>query len=298
VAAHRHHGVVPICRVLSTEEHQIAPSSVRSALARPTCARRLADDELKPKVAQIFADNYEVYGARKIKASLKREHDAIVDRARVTRLMSELEIRGAARSRSVRTTKPDKSSPRVPDLVKRKFCADRPNELWVSDFTYVPTWSGFVYVAFIVDVYSRFVVGSRVSSSMTTDLVMDALEMAVFNRRTRLINDVIAHSDAGSQGGFQWSSQHHDDGGVGDVQARACPGDSGDARQDLVARSAFDVSAGASGSVLGGDRSGQVERGSRQRRGDVASGRVEMVPRGWRDATAEAGRHDRALSVA
>jgi putative transposase len=113
--------------------------------------------------------------------------------------MSELEIRGAARSRSIRTTKPDKSSPRAPDLVKRKFSADRPNELWVSDFTYVPTWSGFVYVAFIIDVYSRFVVGWRVSSSMTTDLVMDALEMAVFNRRTRLINDVIAHSDAGSQ---------------------------------------------------------------------------------------------------
>ncbi len=76
--------------------------------------------------------------------------------------------------------------------MKRKFCADRPNELWVSDFTYVPTWSGFVYVAFIIDVYSRFVVGWRVSSSMTTDLVMDALEMAVFNRRTRLINDVVA----------------------------------------------------------------------------------------------------------
>jgi putative transposase len=199
VAAYRHHGVEPICRVLSTEKHPIAPSSVRSALRRPTCARRLEDDELKPTIAQIFADNYEVYGARKIKASLKREHGLIVDRARVTRLMSELEIRGAARSRTVRTTRPDKSSPRAPDLVKRQFVAARPNELWVSDFTYVATWSGFVYVAFIIDVHSRFVVGWRVSSTMTTDLVMDALEMAVFNRRTRLIGDVIAHSDAGSQ---------------------------------------------------------------------------------------------------
>jgi putative transposase len=199
VTAYRHHGVEPICRVLSTEEHRIAPSSVRSALRRPTCAHRLEDDELKPVIAAIFADNYEVYGARKIKATLKREHGLIVDRARVTRLMSELEIRGAARSRTMRTTRPDKSSPRAPDLVKRQFVAERPNELWVSDFTYVATWSGFVYVAFIIDVHSRFVVGWRVSSTMTTDLVMDALEMAVFNRRTRLVNDVIAHSDAGSQ---------------------------------------------------------------------------------------------------
>ena len=154
MTAHRHHGVEPICRVLSTEEHRIAPSSVRSALARPACARRGQDDELKVAIAVIFGDNYEVYGARKIKATLKREHDVVVDRARVTRLMSELEIRGAARSRSVRTTKADKSSPRAPDLVKRKFTAERPNELWVSDFTYVPAWSRFVYVAFIIDVHS------------------------------------------------------------------------------------------------------------------------------------------------
>ena len=199
VAAFPHHGVEPTCRVLSTEEHQSAPSSVRSALRRPTCARRLQDNELKPVIAAIFADNYEVYGSRKIKAVLRREHGLTVDRSRVTRLMSELEIRGAARSRTMRTTRPDKSSPRAPDLVKRHFKADRPNELWVSDFTYVATWSGFAYVAFIIDVHSRFVVGWRVSSSMTTDLVMDALEMAVFNRRTRLIDDVIAHSDAGSQ---------------------------------------------------------------------------------------------------
>ena len=146
-------------------------------------------------IAGIFVDNYEVYGARKIKAALKREHGIAVDRTRVTRLMCELDIRGAARTRSVRTTRPDKSSPRAPDLVKRQFTAERPNELWVSDFTYVPTWSGFAYVAFIIDVYSRFVVGWRVSSSMTTDLVMDALEMAVFNRRTQLISDAITHCD-------------------------------------------------------------------------------------------------------
>ena len=232
MTAHRHHGVEPICRVLSTEEHRIAPSSVRSALARPACARRGQDDELKVAIAVIFGDNYEVYGARKIKATLKREHDVVVDRARVTRLMSELEIRGAARSRSIRTTKPDKSSPRAPDLVKRKFTAERPNELWVSDFTYVPAWSGFVYVAFIIDVHSRFVVGWRVSSSMTTDLVMDALEMAVFNRRTRLINDVIAHSDAGSQ----YTSIRYTE-RLAEIGARPSIGSIGDSYDNALAES-------------------------------------------------------------
>ena len=166
VAAHRHHGVEPICRVLSTEEHQIAPSSVRSALARPRCARRLADDELKVLIAEIFVDNYEVYGARKIKAALKRGHGLIVDRARVTRLMCELDIRGAARTRSVRTTRPDKSSPRAPDLVKRQFTAECPNELWVSDFTYVSTWQGWLYAAFVIDVFARRIIGWRVARSM------------------------------------------------------------------------------------------------------------------------------------
>jgi len=122
-----------------------------------------------------------------------------VDKDRIARVMAELGIRGATRSRTTITTRADRSSPRAPDLVQRNFHADRPNELWVSDFTYVATWSGFVYVAFIIDVYSRFTVGWRVASTMTTDLVMDALNMAVWNRRTNLLSGVIAHSDAGSQ---------------------------------------------------------------------------------------------------
>jgi putative transposase len=194
VVAYRHHGVVPICRAL-----QVAPSAVRSCLARPISAREIADEVLKPKILKVFDDNYRVYGRRKIKAGLRREHDLVVDKDRVMRIMRELGIRGVSRSRSIITTRPDLSSPRAPDLVKRRFRAERPNQLWVSDFTYVPTWSGFVYTAFIVDVYSRMIVGWRVASTMTTDLVMDALNMAVFTRRTNLINGVIAHSDAGSQ---------------------------------------------------------------------------------------------------
>jgi len=195
VVAHRDtFGLEPICRVL-----QVATSTVRSCLARPISAREIADEVLKPKIQQLFDDNYQVYGRRKIKAALRREYGLIVDKDRVARIMSELGIRGASRTRSIVTTRPDTTSPRAPDLVKRAFTADRPNELWVSDFTYVATWSGFVYAAFIIDVYSRMIVGWRVASTMTTDLVMDALNMAVFTRRTNLINGVIAHSDAGSQ---------------------------------------------------------------------------------------------------
>lgn len=194
MAAHRHHGVVPICRTL-----QVAPSAVRSALARPVTALQLADEALRPIIVELFEANYRVYGRRKIKAALRREHGLVVDKDRIARLMRELNIRGATRSKTTITTRPDRSSPRAPDLVNRRFHATRPNQLWVSDFTYVATWSGFVFTAFVIDVHSRTIVGWRTAASMTTALVMDALEMAVFSRRLQLINGVIAHSDAGSQ---------------------------------------------------------------------------------------------------
>ena len=194
MAAHRHHGVVPICRVL-----QVAPSAVRSAMSRPVCARRLVDDAVKPKLLEVFNANYRVYGRRKMKAALHREHGITMDKDRIVRLMRELGIRGATRSRTTITTRPDRSSPRAPDLVNRRFRAARPNELWVCDFTYVPTWSGFVFTAFVIDVHSRMIVGWRTAASMTTPLVMDALDMAVFSRRDQLVDGVIAHSDAGAQ---------------------------------------------------------------------------------------------------
>jgi putative transposase len=194
VAAHRHHGVVPICRVL-----QVAPSAVRSAMSRPVCARRLTDDAIKPKLLEVFDANYRVYGRRKMKAALRREHGINLDKDRIARLMRELGIRGATRSKTTVTTRSDRSSPRAPDLVNRRFRAERPNQLWVCDFTYVATWSGFAYTAFVTDVHSRMIVGWRTASSMTADLVTDALEMAIFSRRRQLLRGVIAHSDAGSQ---------------------------------------------------------------------------------------------------
>ena len=194
MAAHRHHGVVPICRVL-----QVAPCAVRSAMSRPVGARRLADDAIKPKLLEVFDANYRVYGRRKMKAALRREHGINLDKGRIARLMQELGIRGATRTRSTVTTRSDKNSSRAPDLVNRRFQAGRPNQLWVCDFTYVATWSGFAYTAFVTDVFSRQIVGWRTSSSMTADLVTDALEMAIFSRRHQLLRGVIAHSDAGSQ---------------------------------------------------------------------------------------------------
>ena len=168
-------------------------------MSRPVCARRLNDDAIKPKLLEVFNANYQVYGRRKMKAALRRVYGINLDKDRIARLMRELHIRGATRSKTTVTTRPDRNSPRAPDLVKRQFRAQRPNQLWVSDFTHVATWSGFVYTAFVIDVHSRKIVGWRTASTMTTPLVMDALNMAVFSRRLQLINGVITHSDAGSQ---------------------------------------------------------------------------------------------------
>jgi len=168
-------------------------------MSRPVCGRRLTDDGVKPKLLAVFDANYRVYGRRKMKAALRREHDINLDKDRIARLMRELGIRGVTRSKSTTTTRSDRSSPRAPDLVNRRFRAERPNQLWVCDFTYVPTWSGFAYTAFVTDVYSHRIVGWRTASTMTADLVTDALDMAIFSRRHQLLDGVIAHSDAGSQ---------------------------------------------------------------------------------------------------
>jgi putative transposase len=227
VAAHRHHGVVPICRAL-----QVAPSAVRSAMSRPVCARRQADDAIKPLLLEVFDANYRVYGRRKMKAALRRQHDINLDKDRIARLMRELGIRGVTRSKTTITTRPDKSSPRAPDLVNRQFRASRPNQLWVCDFTYVATWSGFAYTAFITDVHSRMIVGWRTASTMTADLVTDALDMAVFSRRTQLLRGVIAHSDAGSQ----YTSVAHTE-RLAEIGALASIGSIGDSYDNSLAES-------------------------------------------------------------
>jgi transposase InsO family protein len=137
-----------------------------------------------------------------------------VARCTVERLMAELGLEGVIRGRRRRTTVPEPSAPRPPDLVDRDFTASRPDQLWVADMTYVRTWTGWAYVAFVLDVYSRMIVGWQVANHMRTELPLDALEMALWRRRIKKDSGLVQHSDRGSQGGFNWSSQHPDLGGV------------------------------------------------------------------------------------
>jgi putative transposase len=198
IDSHRvEYGVEPICRVLGAADCQIAPSTYYAAKSRPLSARAVRDAVLGPVLLALWAANYKVYGARKLwKAARRAGHD--IGRDQVARLMRELGIRGVRRGRRVFTTRRDPTSERAADLVQRDFTATRPNQLWVTDLTYVATWSGVAYVCLIVDAFSRRIVGWRVAGHMRTDMVLDALEMARWSRGTRL-EGLVAHSDAGSQ---------------------------------------------------------------------------------------------------
>ncbi len=184
-------GVEPICRHLP-----IAPSTYYEARSRPTSVRGLRDEELKIQIVRVFKANLHVYGARKIWLQLHRE-GILVARCTVARLMRELHIRGTTRGKAPFTTTPEEMAHRPEDLVERDFTADRPNQLWVADLTYVRTHSGFVYVAFVIDVFSRFIVGWQSSRSLRTDLALDALEMAIWSRKD--LDGLVHHSDRGSQ---------------------------------------------------------------------------------------------------
>ena len=191
-------GVEPICRVLP-----IAPSGYRRyAAQRRQPARRSAraqrDDVLMAHIQRVWDANRQVYGADKVWRQLQRE-GLVVARCTVERLMRRLGLRGVRRGKVVRTTVAKASASCPQDRVNRQFQAVRPNQLWVADFTYVSTWQGFVYVAFIIDVFARYLVGWRVSRSMHTDFVLDALEQAVYARQPERDDALIHHSDRGSQ---------------------------------------------------------------------------------------------------
>ena len=191
------YGVEPICRVLP-----IAPStSYRHVAERQhpdqRSARAKRDEDLSLAIQRIWAEHFQVYGVRKVWRQLKREGVAVA-RCTVERLMRRLGLQGVIRGRVVRTTFSDKATPSPLDRVNRQFRADRPDPLWVSDFTYVSTWQGFVYVAFVIDVYARRIVGWRVSRTAHTDFVLDALEQALCDRRPAR-QALIHHSDRGSQ---------------------------------------------------------------------------------------------------
>ena len=191
------YGIEPICEVLP-----IAPATYYAHRARrldPTLLPKRAkrDEKLRAEILRIWRENFSVYGAKKVWQQLNREGIRSA-RCTVERLMRQLGLRGAIRGgASVITTKADEKAIRPPDLVERDFRASRPNELWVADFTYVDTWAGFVYVAFIIDVFSRAIVGWRASRSMRSDLPLDALEQALHARP--VTDSLVHHSDRGSQ---------------------------------------------------------------------------------------------------
>ena len=187
-------GVEPICQTL-----QLAPATYYAAKARPMCARKTRDEDLKVQIRRVWHEHLRVYGADKVWAQLKRE-SLPVARCTVERLMRVLGLRGAVRGKTyVRTTTYDEFASRPADLVARQFRAKMPNRLWVADLTYVKTHSGWVYVAFIIDVFSRFVVGWQASRSLHTELALDALEMAIWNRRGERLDGLVHHSDRGVQ---------------------------------------------------------------------------------------------------
>lgn len=192
------HGVEPICKVLP-----IAPSTYHDHVAKRAdpeklSARAKRDLTLKPEIERVFAENFEVYGARKVWRQMVREGFTVA-RCTVERLMTDLGLHGVIRGKPVRTTVQDKAAPCPLDRVNRVFHAPAPNMLWLSDFTYVSTWSGFVYVAFVIDAYGRRIVGWRVSRTAHASFVLDALEQALHERRPAHRGGLVHHSDRGSQ---------------------------------------------------------------------------------------------------
>ena len=190
------YGVEPICK-----EFPIAPSTYyRHKILEQHPERRSTqvkrDEQLAPEIQRVWEENHRNYGARKIWKQLKRE-TILVARCTVERLMKKRGIEGVRRGRRCITTIPSEAVYKPLDLVKREFSGDHPNQLWVADITYVTTWSGFVYVAFVIDVYSRYIVGWRVLKHMQTDLILDVLEQALWARGKP--KGVIHHSDRGSQ---------------------------------------------------------------------------------------------------
>ena len=207
IDAHRAvYGVEPICRVLP-----IAPSTCYAHAARRADpskgpARSRSDAALTVEIRRVYEANIRVYGVRKIWRQLSREGIRVA-RCPVARLMRAMGLQGAVRGKPVRTTISDTAAPCPLDRVNRQFQAPRPNVLWVSDFTYVATWVGFVYVAFVIDAYARRIVGWRVSRTAHASFVLDALEQALHERRPVQGSGLVHHSDRGVQPGFKGSSQ-------------------------------------------------------------------------------------------
>jgi transposase InsO family protein len=193
------YGVEPICAVLPIAPSTYHLRTVQQRDATQRSARSRRDDALRAAIQRIWDDNEQVYGPRKVWKELRRQGHRVA-RCTVERVMRAMGLRGVSRGRAwVTTTRADAATERPADLVDRQFAATRPNQLWVADFTYVATWRGFVYVAFVIDVFARRIVGWRVAASLRTDFVLDALEQAIYERRGAGVEDLVHHSDRGTQ---------------------------------------------------------------------------------------------------
>ena len=218
-------GVEPICSAL-----RVAPSTYYACKSRPPSARRRRDETLKTEIVRVNKANFEVYGAYKMWRQLNREGIRVA-RCTVERLMRELQLVGVRRGKKRRTTTPDPQAPRPADLVDRRFRASRPNELWLADITYVRTWQGLCYAAFVIDVYSRMIVGWALTTHLRAELALEALEMAIWYRDERL-EGLVHHSDRGSQYlAIRYTER------LGDVGAVNSVGSRGDSYDNALAES-------------------------------------------------------------
>lgn len=217
-------GVEPICKVL-----QFAPSTYYAARSRRRSARSVSDAGLKPTIARLHRENLDVYGVEKMWRTLRGEGIA-VGRDRVGRLMAELGLEGARRGKKPRTTVPAPTPQRPRDLVRRRFVASGPNRLWVADLTYVATRRGFVYTAFVIDVFSRMIVGWATSTSLSAVVALDALEMGIWGRRRDDLSGLVHHSDRGVQYlSVRYSTR------LDDIDAVASVGSKGDSYDNALA---------------------------------------------------------------
>ena len=265
------HATATMCRVLG-----VSPSGYYAWRKRPLSARARADVELTAHIDTIHRASRGTYGAPRVHAGLAAL-GLHVGRKRVARLTRTLGAQGVSRRKRPRTMLRDQASPPAPDLVARDFAAPGPDQLWVADITYIPTWAGFLYLAVVLDAWSRRVIGWAMEAHLRTELVLTALDMAVEQRRPA---DVIHHSDQGCQGGFNWSSQH--------LTTEVLYGKATWVDNDAD-RPAGDVVAGPTAGaarcgaeVLGEDRRGTVERGGGDRVWCVRSRWCSLVPRaGW-----------------
>jgi putative transposase len=270
------YGVEPICAQLPMAPSSYYEHKARQADPARAPARVRRDRELESHIQRVWEENFQVYGVRKTWRQLNREDHAVA-RCTVARLMTRLGLRGAVRGRQFKTTIPDAALARPEDRVKRNFVVERPDALWVSDLTYVATWSGFVYVAFVIDAFARRIVGWRVSNRLRSDLALDALEQALYERRPDAAQGIVHHSDRGSQDGFKRSSQRIH--GGCDDNAKTAVRSIGTGEVALTRPSASWAARGAT-EVLDGDCGRALQRGSSGERSSIAGGRGTMVSGG------------------